>query len=116
MPHRAVLAVRIGTLYVCRLRVGRIGSILVVDDERLAREMVVEILRERGLTRSAGSVDEALKRSGRSFAAIPERHPDAGEERIPRSGRAAIGCAIPVVPRPRSAPRRPRRRRSAGAF
>ena len=38
------------------------GSILVVDDERATREMVVELLREEGVeAHPAGSVDEALE-------------------------------------------------------
>jgi DNA-binding NtrC family response regulator len=80
--------------------VGRIGSILVVDDERAAREIVVEILRGEGLdARSAGSVDEALEalREGSFAAILSDIQMPAKNGFTLLSELRGIGCGIPVV-------------------
>jgi DNA-binding NtrC family response regulator len=92
--------VRIGTLHACRLRVGRIGSILVVDDERATREMVVELLHGEGLdARSAGSVDEALEalRQGSFGAILSDIQMPAKNGFTLLSELREIGCTIPVI-------------------
>ena len=91
---------RIGTLHACRLRVEQIGSVLVVDDERATREMVVELLRGEGLdAHSAGGVDEALERlrQGSFGTILSDIQMPAKNGFALLSELREIGCAIPVI-------------------
>ena len=69
---RCIPAFRVGTAHAYRRDVEWTGSILVVDDDPETREMVVVLLREKGLdARSVASVDEALEELHRgSFEAV----------------------------------------------
>ena len=76
------------------------GSILVVDDERETREMIVELLREEGVeAHPAGSVDEALEtlRQGRFEAVLSDiQMPGKDGFTLIRELRQR-GTAIPVI-------------------
>jgi DNA-binding NtrC family response regulator len=76
------------------------GSILVVDDERATREMVVELLREEGVeAHPAGSVDEALEalRQGRFEAILSDIQMPGKDGFTLLSELRERGTAIPVI-------------------
>ena len=73
LPHwRSFSAPRVGTVHAYDSDVEWTGSILVVDDDRATREMVVAMLREERIrARPVGSADEAVEALGEgAFDAI----------------------------------------------
>ena len=76
------------------------GSILIVDDERATREMVVELLREEGVeAHPAGSVDEALEalRQGRFEAILSDIQMPGKDGFTLLSELRERGTTIPVI-------------------